>query len=250
MSRTITLMYHDVICHDVTESGFQNKTALKYKVFSDAFDEQVKSVRIYLQSKRLSDSTVSFTFDDGGESFITNAAPILEKYGFRGVFFVSTGYIGNKGFLDAEQIKELAKRGHRIGSHSHSHPERMTALSSKEIQDEWSISQMMLNEVLGYKPTLASIPNGYSSPEVIKSMVSSGIKDIYTSFPTSKVKIKQNFTLIGRYAITSDMSTEEVLSIVTSSYKRFKISCRQQILDFAKRLLGNYYLEIREKLIK
>lgn len=242
-------MYHDIIGHESMESGFQNKTALKYKVSAKAFEEQVKQVRNYLDTKKMPDSAVTFTFDDGGESFFTNAAPILEKYGFRGMFFISTGYIGNKGFLDAEQIRELSKRGHKIGSHSHSHPERMTVLSEKEIQDEWSISQMMLSEVLGFKPIIASIPNGYSSPLVIKSMISSDICEIYTSSPTSKVSKKKNYTLIGRYAVTSEMTTDEVLSIVTSPYKRFKIGCRQQILDLAKRLLGNCYLSIRKKLI-
>lgn len=248
--KQIVLMYHDIIKRDATESGFQNKTASKYKVSAKDFEEQVAKIRAYLNLKGLSDSFVRFTFDDGGESFLTNATPILEKYGFRGFFFISTGYIGCNGFLDAIQIRELADRGHKIGSHSHSHPERMIALSGKDIQDEWSISQMILNEILGYKPVIASIPNGYSSSEILKSMVSSDISNIYTSCPTSKTTNKQNYTLIGRYAVTADMSTDEVLSIVTSPYKRFKISCRQQILDLAKRLLGNHYLSIREKLIK
>lgn len=243
-------MYHDIISHDVAESGFQNKTALKYKVLADAFENQVKQIRKYLDSKKLSVSNIRFTFDDGGVSFLTNAAPILEKYGFRGVFFISTGYIGSKGFLDTDQIRDLSRRGHIIGSHSHSHPERMNALSFKAIQDEWSISQMMLNEVLGYKPTIASIPNGYSSPDVIRNMVSAGIDTIYTSNPTSKVKKNRDYTLIGRYAVTADMSCDDVLAIVSSPYKRFRISCRQQILNLAKMMLGNYYLSIREKLIK
>lgn len=249
-SRTISLMYHDIIGHDVAESGFQNKTALKYKVTASAFEEQVKQIRKYLDLKKLPDSAVSFTFDDGGESFLIHAAPILEKYGFKGVFFISTGYIGNKGFLDANQIRALIERGHVVGSHSHSHPERMSVLSSKEIHYEWNISQLMLNEILGYKPQMASIPNGYSSEEIINSITSAGIHDVYTSQPTSKTKNMGNCTLIGRYAVTTDMSTDDVLSIVISPYKRYKIECRQQILDLAKKLLGNYYLSIRKKLIK
>lgn len=250
MARTIVLMYHDIISHDVTESGFQNKTALKYKVSAKAFEEQVKQVRRYLDSKKLPDSTVSFTFDDGGESFLTNAAPILEKYGFRGVFFISTGYIGSKGFLDARQIRGLAERGHQIGSHSHSHPERMSALSVKEIQDEWSISRMMLNEVLGYKSVIASIPNGYSSKSVLSAMTNAGLTSIYTSQPTSKQGHFKSSTVIGRYVVTSDTSVESLIKLIACKYTRIKVDVRFKCLSVAKILLGNSYLKIREHLLR
>ena len=73
------------------------------------------------QAKVLQGKDVLFTFDDGGVSFVTKAAPILEKYGHKGVFFVSTKYIGTPGVLSAGQVKELELRGHVVGTHSHSH---------------------------------------------------------------------------------------------------------------------------------
>lgn len=243
-------MYHDIVSHGAAESGFQNKTALKYKVSAKAFEDQVRQVRNYLDNKKLPYSTVVFTFDDGGESFLTNAAPILEKYGFRGVFFISTGYIGSKGFLDARQIKDLADRGHKIGSHSHSHPERMIALSVKEIQNEWSISQMMLNEVLGYKPVIASIPNGYSSKSVLNAMTNAGITSIYTSQPTSKQGHFKSSAVIGRYVVTSDTSVESLIKLIDSKYTRIKMDVRFKCLAIAKILLGDTYLKIREHLLR
>lgn len=248
--KQIVLMYHDIIDHDVAESGFQNNTALKYKVSSKNFEEQVRRIREYIDNNKLPDQAVGFTFDDGGESFLTVAAPVLEKYGFRGLFFIATGYIGAKGFLNADQIKELAARGHKVGSHSHSHPERMTILSTQTIKDEWETSQMLLGEVLGYKPDAASIPNGYSSPAVVNAMADTGINEIYTSRPSTKVKKQSNHIIIGRYAVTDEMTTEAVLSIVSSSFKRLKIGLKQSILDLAKIVLGDYYLSIRKKLIK
>ena len=89
-------MYHDIVTKTDKSSGFQNDSAFQYKVEESAFEEQVKA----LQGK-----DVVFTFDDGGESFLTKIAPILEKYGFKGVFFISTKYIGTQGFLTKEQVK-------------------------------------------------------------------------------------------------------------------------------------------------
>ena len=52
--------YHDIIGHDAAESGFQNKTALKYKVLANAFEEQVKQIRKYLDSKKISQEKIIF----------------------------------------------------------------------------------------------------------------------------------------------------------------------------------------------
>lgn len=82
----IVLMYHDVYRDSPSESGFQNNTAIKYKVNTKRFEEHVSAVYDYLRNKRLPANTVDFTFDDGGVSFLTGAAPILEKYGFEANF--------------------------------------------------------------------------------------------------------------------------------------------------------------------
>ena len=50
---------------------------------------------------------------------------MLERYGWPGYFFVATDWIGRPGFLNAAQFRELDSRGHVIGSHSCSYPERM-----------------------------------------------------------------------------------------------------------------------------
>lgn len=246
----VVLMYHDIYIHDTSESGFQNSTALKYKVARDKFEKQVSFIDDYLRTNKLPADAVEFTFDDGGESFLTVAAPILEKYGFRGIFFITTGYIGTKGFLNVEQIKELVKRGHTVGSHSHSHPERMCVLSKNDISEEWEVSQMLLTEILLQKSTVASIPNGYSSKDVLYSMVDAGINTIYTSDPTTKHKKVENAEIIGRYVVTDDDSLETVKSVVISEKVRLLKYLRFKSLGIAKTLLGDFYLTIRNKLTK
>lgn len=248
--KRIILMYHDVYQKDISESGFQNSTALKYKVSSKAFEAHVKAVDSYLRENKLPTSTVEFTFDDGGISFLTEIAPILEKYGFRGIFFISTAYIGCEKFLKVEEIKELVRRGHTIGSHSHTHPERMSAIGSDHVHDEWKYSQMILTEILGKSSNVASIPNGYSSKSVLKAMNKEGITNIYTSSPTTKVKKFRNSQIIGRYVITDNDDVLTVMSIVSSPFYRFKQNARFKCLGIAKAILGDTYLKLRNKMIK
>jgi len=67
---------------------------------------------------------IMITFDDGDEEQYDLGAPELEKYGFKGVFFIMTTSIGRKGFkhyMDSKQIKELSDRGHVIGAHTWDH---------------------------------------------------------------------------------------------------------------------------------
>jgi peptidoglycan/xylan/chitin deacetylase (PgdA/CDA1 family) len=64
------------------------------------------------------------TFDDGDLEQYELAAPELEKHGFKGAFFIMTASIGRRGFqhyMDKQQIKDLADRGHTIGCHTWDH---------------------------------------------------------------------------------------------------------------------------------
>jgi peptidoglycan/xylan/chitin deacetylase (PgdA/CDA1 family) len=228
----INLMYHDIVTSDDKGSGFQNENAFMYKVNLSSFEEQVAALK---------DCDVKFTFDDGGESFITNAAPILEKYGKRGIFFISTKYIGTKGFLSKEQVKELYDRGHQIGSHSHTHPANISLLNKQDIYEEWKMSIYLLSEILGDKVSTASIPNGYDSKDVVDAASRVGIKYLYTSKPTDKEKQKKDVILYGRYVVHSSTNTKDVVSIVSSKIKRVSMYAQWRALEAIKLVLGNKY---------
>lgn len=65
---------------------------------------------------------VALTFDDGFRDHYEIAAPLLESFGLRGTFNVVTDWIGQEKFMTWDQIRDLAKRGHGIASHTASHP--------------------------------------------------------------------------------------------------------------------------------
>lgn len=237
----INLMYHDISIDTDMSSGFQTKVSMDYKVDAQVFEDQVRKC----QGK-----SVSFTLDDGGESFLTMAAPILEKYGFKGVFFISTKYIGTKGFLSVDQIKELDARGHIIGSHTHSHPKNLSLLSFDEIYSEWKTSVDILREILGKPITIASIPNGRGSKKVSEAAQQAGITELHTSEPTIIDKKKEGVTLVGRYAILRSMRTEFVLDIVNSWKTRYLLRIKWRVINIFKLLLGRHYYNLRKRLTK
>lgn len=69
----------------------------------------------------LPDKPVMVSFDDTSEEQFTVGAAELDKYGFKGVFFVMTISIGRPGYMSTEQLRALSDKGHVIASHTTDH---------------------------------------------------------------------------------------------------------------------------------
>lgn len=69
----------------------------------------------------LPEKPVMISFDDTSEEQFTVGAAELNKYGFKGVFFIMTISIGRPGYMNSEQLKALSDQGHIIASHTTDH---------------------------------------------------------------------------------------------------------------------------------
>lgn len=245
----INLMYHDVYTHDKNESGFLRERDLPYKMRADLFEMHVQNICNYCDSHKLPMNHVIFTFDDGGKSFYSTAAPILEKYGLKGLFFVTTKYIGTETFLNEAEICELHNRGHIIGSHAHTH-EHLYTLEDNQVEQEWAKSIKILSDILGKPIEYASIPNGDTSKRVLQNAEKYGIKHIYTSEPTTRVGKFGNMDVMGRYVLLADSSVDYVMSIITSPKKRLLLSCKRGVLKMIKTMLGSNYVKLKNFLFR
>jgi len=61
------------------------------------------------------------TFDDGYADAYTVVLPLLQKYGFTGVFFVTVNLVGRDGYLTRDQVRALADAGMDVESHAMDH---------------------------------------------------------------------------------------------------------------------------------
>lgn len=109
--------------------------ARTYIVPADVFRKQIKMLSDsgyhtitpdeyyeYLTSGReLPSKPVMISFDDTSEEQFTVGAAELDKYGFKGVFFMMTISIGRPGYMSSEQIKALSEKGHVVASHTTDH---------------------------------------------------------------------------------------------------------------------------------
>ncbi len=65
-------------------------------------------------------AAISLTFDDGVDSHLDNAGPILKKHGLAGTFFVATGFPAwNR---RAPEWRRLAAEGNELANHTVTHP--------------------------------------------------------------------------------------------------------------------------------
>lgn len=247
--RKVVLMYHDVYEANTSESGFDTPGAIHYKISKDIFIAHLDAILAYCISADIDKNSVVFTFDDGGVSFYTIIAPALEKYGWKGYFFISTKQIGTEGFLNVDQIKELKARGHIIGSHSHHH-RVLTEMSLEEVGRELKQSADILSAILGERVSTISIPNGCYSKGILDLVVNEGLTTIYTSKPTTKEQAYKCANLIGRYSIAYNTTATDVMHIIKQPSLRARMEMKYNILQLVKLVLGSNYSKLKMKIRK
>ncbi len=244
--KKLSIMYHDVIENgNYAASGFPGEGAAIYKLDRKDFARQLAAIQAAGGEK------VLLTFDDGGASAYDPVSGMLEQYGWRGYFFVTTDWIGRPGFLTAEQIRALDQRGHVIGSHSCSHPTRMSREPRERLIAEWKQSTERLAAIMGHPVIVASVPGGYYSRQVAEAAAEVGIETLFTSEPTAAVHIVNGCHVLGRYAIVQGMGPEWASGFATG---KLAPRLRQALLWNAKRaaktLGGEAYLRVREAILR
>jgi peptidoglycan/xylan/chitin deacetylase (PgdA/CDA1 family) len=216
-----------LIYHDVTESsrfdlsGFPGATASAYKLQPPAFERHLDAIAARVRSPGVITEAgplpaVALTFDDGGDSAIA-IATMLERRGWRGHFFVVTDRLGTPGFVTAEQVREIADRGHVIGSHTHTHPRPLSRLPGAAIADEWRRSRDILAELLGAPPYLAGVPGGDVSSLVVAAAGDAGYRTLMTSEPTQSIASRGGLTVVGRYTIWSSTPPARAAALAAGS---------------------------------
>lgn len=214
------LMYHEV-SDDQSDTGFQRPAARHYVFTRRAFADHLERLR----SAALSPEIVTrmdinhpqrhllLTFDDGGRSALY-AAEELSRRGWWGHFFVVTGRIGERTFLDASGIRTLRDMGHLVGSHSHTHPDIFRDLTRIRMFDEWRTSARILEDLLGEPCVLASVPGGDISAAVLESANDAGFRFLFTSEPWTTPRRVGDCLILGRLCLKSGTTADNVEDLV------------------------------------
>ncbi len=112
------------------------------------------------------DNKVALTFDAAwGSDKTRGIMDELEKYGFKGTFFL-TGF-----WVDAntELVKEIHARGHQVANHSENH-KHLKNLSKEDIINEITLVNGKLEAITGEKATAFRAPFGEYDNRLITAL--------------------------------------------------------------------------------
>lgn len=207
----VFLMYHELETPGravrLSEPGY-----LRYVVQCPNFRAQMellsskgwRGVSVGESIRAFNRKTVAISFDDGCETDLLLAAPVLREFGFGATFYITTGWSGQPGFLSQPQIRELSSLGFEIGCHSMNHL-YFTELDDIELHREIVVSKTSLESVIGKPVEHLSCPGGRFDLRVAQFAREAGYRTVATSETRANTAMTDFFAL-GRVAILRSTS--------------------------------------------
>lgn len=234
------LMYHRVIDNKdeegvydtyVTKENFENQ--MKYLSENNYISLTFKDIQNGEYKKRFDKDKkyIIITFDDGYKDNLKNVLPILKKYNMKIVLFLITSESYNKWDVDVkdrekekkfnlmtkEEVKELiASNLVEIGGHTTKHLD-MPSIDLKIIEEDLKVSNKILEEISGYKPTSFAYPWGRSTKDVREIVKKEGYRFAVSTEDGSACFSDDLFEIV-RVGIYSDDSIEKFALKISGKY--------------------------------
>ncbi|WP_243349923.1 polysaccharide deacetylase family protein [Parabacteroides sp. FAFU027] len=214
-----------VLCyHRITEGKKGDYTvspatfAAHIKILADSGYHAISPAQLYdylVYNKSLPTKPVMVTFDDSREEHSAIAAPTLEKYGFRGVFFIMTITYDKENYMTKEQIAQLAKAGHTVGLHTWDHTMVTKYKTEEDWQKEIAQPKEKLEKITGKPVEYIAYPNGVYNHESAEKMS----KYMKLSFSLSTKRDTLLPLQCIRRIIVPDMPAQSLLKSMRRNFK-------------------------------
>lgn len=233
----LILMYHNIFvdepvdCYSVRAEAFEQQVS---RLSSEGFTCVVPETMGNAADRR----QVMISFDDGYLSDYALAMPILAKYGFRGVSFVTTSHIGRQGYMTWEQLKMLAASGFSVQSHTHTHP-LLECLSDREVERELVYSKELLEANLDVSVTGLSLPGG-SMPERVSRMAgAAGYRYVFSSMPGLNPLPLAAETVLCRFRVNPRILPADFARIASGDTSAYRLSVAgYRLIQAVKKSIG------------
>jgi peptidoglycan/xylan/chitin deacetylase (PgdA/CDA1 family) len=180
--------------------------------------------------------SVAITFDDGSETDVTVAAPILKEIGYHATFYVTAGFLDKPGYMSAEQLHQLSSSGFEIGCHSMTHA-YLNDLGPAELRHELLDARSKLEDAIGKKVEHFSCPGGRYNERTLDVAKQAGYRSLATSRARPNFLSTHPFSL-GRVAIMRD-TRESTFSRICAGSGLWKTQLSESARAAARTLLGN-----------
>jgi peptidoglycan/xylan/chitin deacetylase (PgdA/CDA1 family) len=215
------LCYHNIRTHPVREDELtisETRLDSQLSYLKNSGYQTISPEQLYNHFKY--DSVIpqrSFliTFDDTHKEHYLIAQPLLDKYGFKAVFFIMTICIDKPNYLTTSQIKELSVRGHIIGAHTWDHPNL-----AKKDSIQWNLEIekpiFQLEKITGKKVETFAYPYGAWSEKAITELKDHHIKTAFQLL--GKQNKNDPLMTLNRLMVSGKWSGTELLKIMNTKF--------------------------------
>jgi peptidoglycan/xylan/chitin deacetylase (PgdA/CDA1 family) len=239
----VFLMYHELelpgrpLCQ--SEPGY-----VRYILPRDSFQAQINWLqrngwRGLTVSEALAypgGKSVAITFDDGCETDLITAAPILKAAGFNATFYATAGFLGKTGYLSPDQLRQIHALGFEIGCHSMTHA-YLNDLEMPALRHEIVDSGKQIEDIIGQRVEHFSCPGGRYDERALSVAKNAGYRSVATSHAHAN-SIDTSLFSLGRVAIIRGCSEAAFEGICTGKTLQ-KMRLAESARGAARKLLGN-----------
>jgi peptidoglycan/xylan/chitin deacetylase (PgdA/CDA1 family) len=179
---------------------------------------------------------VCITFDDGCETDLISAAPVLGELGFGATSYITVEFLGKPGYMSHAQVRELHALGFEIGCHSLTHP-YLTDVSDDRLCDETAGAKDKLEQIAGVRVDHFSCPGGRWNARVKRAVKQANFRTMATSQTGVNLSTTVPFALT-RVAMLNGTNSDDVLRYCQGK-GLLRTQLKENARDAAKRVLGN-----------
>jgi len=215
--RVPSLMYHYVSWLPTTDPNMSLRRSLT--VSPTDFEEHLRYLRdqgyhsvttrdlwwTLDQTAPLPAKPVMLTFDDGYADAYSVVLPLLQKYGFTGVFFVTVNLVGRPGYLTRDQVRALADAGMDVESHAMDHVSmRIRSLADQRYQ--MCTARQFLSQWTGTDVRHFAYPSGDYNADSFAALQSCGYLSAYKKMggslqSSANMYLLQRARVVGQYGL-------------------------------------------------
>ena len=242
-SRIVFLMYHELelagrkFCQ--SEPGY-----VRYILPLETFRSQMawlkasgwRGLNVSEASRYPAGPSVCITFDDGCETDLIAAAPVLREFGCNATFYLTAGFVGAPGYLSASQVRNLDAQGFEIGCHSLTHP-YLSDLTQPELKREIADAKLQIETIIGHPIEHFSCPGGRYDRRTLQMARQAGFATVANSQFHANSSRTNPYEL-GRVAMLRDLTIDE-FNALCHGRGLWKKRLQHQARRGVQHLLGN-----------
>jgi len=180
--------------------------------------------------------SVCITFDDGCETDLIAAAPVLREFDFTATFYLTARFLGTPGYLDARQVRDLDAQGFEIACHSMTHA-YLSDLTELELKREVVDAKLEIEQIVGHGIEHFSCPGGRYDQRTLRMARQAGFATVANSQFHANSSSTSPYEL-GRVAILRDLTLPQ-FGDTCRGRGLWRKRLQHQARRGAQRVLGN-----------